>query len=125
MTALCFNWNTITGTILSLIRKLDNESSPKARYYRLLVTARLRPDDPRRERGPMFQVTYDAVVDNPQEGLKYVRDFEEFFEEGDADWEIDEAVDLEERPDQPKGVYWRSGRSWAEDQEACDGKPGH
>ncbi len=115
-------FDSTNPAILALVRKLDGESSPDSHYYRMMIAARIPSTDPRRERGPMFQVTYDLVVDSPQEGLRYVRYFEEFFEEGDAEWEINEAVDLEARPDVPKGVYWRSGRNWAEDQESCEGK---
>jgi tetratricopeptide (TPR) repeat protein len=107
--------------ILALIRELDDERSPAARYWRLVADARIAPEDPRHAELRGYFVTYDVVADSPEEALGYVRAFEEFFPEGKpAAWSVSEFVDMEPRPDDPKGVYWRTGRSAHEDEESCE-----
>jgi tetratricopeptide (TPR) repeat protein len=110
-------YDTASQAILTLLRRMDDERSKTARYLRMVAKAQLRETDPRFATLPRYHVTYDVVADSEEEGLAYVRAFEEFFPEGEpAEWSVAEVVDLESRPDDPKGVYWRSGRSTFEEE---------
>lgn len=87
---------THNDRLLWLIRELRPVRSPRARFYRLLVCARI-------PSGGGFFKNIDAVADSPEEALALYIELDPP-DEG-VELEIEEAKVLEERPDDVKGVY--------------------
>jgi tetratricopeptide (TPR) repeat protein len=87
---------------LWLIREAEGKVSPRAKYYRMIIEGSwLERDEADKEMG--FFVTFDIVADSPGEALEYARRFEK----GDvgASMRIEEFEELEDRTNEPKGVY--------------------
>lgn len=99
------------GALLGLIRKIDGRYSADAQYYRLLVHVRLAEDSPLFGQVRGYFITYDVVAEDPDQGLEMVKEFEG---EAVGTVEVDEAEALEPRPEDPMGVYWRTGRAFYE-----------
>jgi tetratricopeptide (TPR) repeat protein len=92
--------------LLALIRDIDAKYSEKANYYRLLIHGIIPINSPRYSEAKGFYTTYDVVADNSDEALNFVREFEE--EDVKGNLFIEEESLLEQRPHDPKGVYWHS-----------------
>jgi tetratricopeptide (TPR) repeat protein len=90
--------------LLAVIRDADGRFSPDARYLRLLVHARVPPEETAYDIVGFYR-RYDVVAENAMEALEIVRDLE-------PPWplSVEEVEDVEPRPDEPMGVYRRSGR---------------
>jgi hypothetical protein len=92
---------------LWLVREIDGQFSPTAKYYRILVEGmKTEAGDRRKRRG--FFVSYDIVADSIDESLSFIRRIEG--EEVRSSFRVEEATELESRPAEPKGVYARTGR---------------
>lgn len=101
--------------LLALIRDIDAKYSKTASYYRLLIHGIIPITSPRYHEAKRFYTTYDVVADNVDEGLRFIRDFEEDNVKGNLF--VDEETVLEQRSSDPKGVYWRSGYSFYEKED--------
>lgn len=101
-----YDWNN--NYLLALIRDIGGRYSANACYFRLLVHCRVPEASPRFEAGKElhFFVSYDVVADSPEEALEILREYEET--DIRPALEIEECDPLEERPEDPKGVYWRT-----------------
>lgn len=91
--------------LLWLIRDVMPQSSPAARYFRLIVHAE---DLPGVSGG--FYVSIDAVADSVEDAMRLARELDDF--DGAAKVTVQDATDLEPRPDEPKGVYAMGGRAY-------------
>ena len=98
--------------LLALIRDIDAKYSKTANYYRLLIHGIIPITSPRYREAKGFFTTYDVVADNVDEGLQFIREFENDDVKGNLF--IDEEEILEQRPNDPKGVYRRNGYSFYE-----------
>lgn len=101
--------------LLALIRDIDATYSKTANYYRLLVHGVIPITSLRYREVKGFYTTYDVVADNVDEGLKFIREFEDDDVKGNLF--VDEEKLLEQRPNDPKGVYWRTGYSFYEKED--------
>lgn len=91
---------------LWLIREIDRRTSPQAKYFRLLVEGDWPELD--EDGNPLgFFVTYDVVAEHLPQALEYVRNFESV--KVRSSLEISESEELEERPEDPMGVYMYTG----------------
>jgi len=104
-----------SNMLLALIRDIDAKYSKTANYYRLLVHGIIPISSPRYREVKGFYTTYDVVADNADEGLQFICEFEDGDVKGNLI--VDEAKMLEHRPSDPKGVYWRSGYSFYENED--------
>lgn len=111
--------------LLALIRDIDGEYSPSARYWRILVHCGLPEGHPWRANAKGFCRSCDVVADDPEDALTTIRSFEP-----DCVREylcVQEAEPLEDRPDSPKGLYRQSGRCFYgsdDDESPTLGPPG-
>lgn len=97
--------------LLTLLREADDLHSESAQYYHLLVKGTLAQPSPN---GQGFYVNAHVVADNPEEALRFVEVIET---ETGARLEVDEAEVAQRSPQEPKGVYYLSGRVWFEEDE--------
>lgn len=104
-----------SNMLLALIRDIDAIYSKTATYYRLLVHGIIPISSPRYRETKGFYTTYDVVADNADEGLKFIREFEDDDVKGNLF--VDEEKVLEQRSSDPKGVYWHSGYSFYEKED--------
>ncbi|MBW3622482.1 MAG: tetratricopeptide repeat protein [Armatimonadetes bacterium] len=96
-------WDKNCQKAFWLLRQLDGEISPSAKYYRVLVEG-VWPEPFEGETvAPGFFTSYDVVADSREEALAYIRRIEP--DEVGESLRIEEAKALEKRPDEPKGVY--------------------
>ncbi|HSG40745.1 MAG TPA: hypothetical protein VLE27_13975, partial [Thermoanaerobaculia bacterium] len=91
--------------LLAVIRDLDGLSSEASQYYRLLLRGRS-------SEGEGFYCHWHVVADSPEEALVFVQ----ALDAPPADLSIEEWEIVEARPNEPKGVYWRSGRVYFEEE---------
>jgi hypothetical protein len=86
-----------------LIREIIDERSDLAKRWRVVVEGRWAQqfDDSGQDYG--FMATYVVVADTPEEAMEYIRPFEP--EEVRFTLTLNSAVDIEDQPDIPKGVY--------------------
>ena len=95
---------------LTLLRNITNAYSPKAKYFRLMIEGNW-PEPLETEKGKLlpagFLTTYDVVADDREEAFAILLEFEP--EEVRTSLKINETEVLEERPQDPKGVYRRTG----------------
>jgi tetratricopeptide (TPR) repeat protein len=96
--------------LLSLIRDADNRYSPTAKYYRMTVDAKIPFTDPLFQEAKGYVVNYDVVADSVEEALAFVERMEEPAVRGNLI--VDEQEILEDRPEDPKGVYKRTARHY-------------
>jgi tetratricopeptide (TPR) repeat protein len=96
---------------MALIREVEAQYSGKARYFRLLIQGR----GPNPEEGDAadqgFLMKCDVVADTPEEALRLIARFEPAEMRASLTIEETESVRSAEA-DQPKGVYWFSGRAF-------------
>lgn len=78
--------------LLWTIREIRSERSGNAKHYNLLLHA------------PGVYLNVDAVADSPQEALAFARELEP------EDFAIDEVKTIGPKPEEPKGIYFVSGR---------------
>lgn len=98
---------------LILLRSIENSYSPRAKYFRLLVQGEwpeLLEDDDGEMRAFGFIASYDVVAENRKEALAILSELES--EQVRASLKINESEVLEKRPDDPKGVYYMTGRGF-------------
>jgi tetratricopeptide (TPR) repeat protein len=107
--------DTRSRMLLALIRDIEAIFSKTANYYRLLIHGIIPITSPRYREAKGFYITYDVVADNVDEGLQFIREFEDDDVKGNLF--IDEQDLMEFRPDDPKGVYRRNGYSFYEKDE--------
>lgn len=101
--------------LLALIRDIDAKYSETANYYRLLIHGIIPITSPRYREAKGFYTTYDVVADNVNEGLQFIREFEHDDVKGNLF--VDEEEILEQRPNDPKGVYRRNAYSFYEKED--------
>jgi tetratricopeptide (TPR) repeat protein len=94
--------------LLALIRTADGQRSAAAKYFRVTVDARIPSRDPLSQLGGGYIVKYDLVADSVAEALGFVERMEAPAVRGNLRVSDHEVV--EDRPDDPKGVYRRSDR---------------
>lgn len=92
--------------LLAIIREIDGLSSEAAQYYRLLLRGHTSEDED-------FYCHWHVVADSPEEALGFVR----ALDVPPAELSVEEWEIIEPRPNEPKGVYWRSGRVYFEEEE--------
>jgi tetratricopeptide (TPR) repeat protein len=102
--------------LLALVRDIDEQYSAASKYYRLLVHAALPQNHELRREVQGYFIKYDVVAETPEEALGFVREFENA-EFPAAELRIEEAEQLEDRPEDPKGVYHFTGRNFYEDED--------
>ncbi len=102
--------------LLALIRDIDGRYSDKAQYLRLLVDGCLHDGHPLRQETKGYFVTYDVVAETQEQALGWVREFEDA-DNSEIMLRIEESEVLEERPDDPMGIYWRSDRCYYGDED--------
>lgn len=107
--------HTRSRMLLALIRDIDAKYSKTANYYRLLIHGIIPITSPRYRETKGFYTTYDVVADNADEGLQFIREFED--DEVKGNLFIDDEDLMEQRPNDPKGVYWRTGYSFYEKED--------
>lgn len=94
--------------LLTLLRDLDGQHSENARRFDMTLHAHLPQGHALADDAIGYYIVCHVVADNEEEAFQLVRRLES------ADLrpllEIEEAHESEANPDQPKGVYWRSGR---------------
>ena len=98
------------GQLLALIRDADNQYSATAKYYRLLIDIKISVTDPLSQHGAGYFVRYDVVADSVEQALTFVDRMESTVGRGDL--LVQESEVLEDRSDDPKGVYKRSVRHY-------------
>ncbi|MCX6583965.1 MAG: hypothetical protein NT166_27635 [Candidatus Aminicenantes bacterium] len=95
-------------SLLAVIRYIDAKYSPKAMYYRMFLHAKIHVTSSLDEAVKGFYVNYDVVADDSEEALEFIIEFEN--DEEIENLSIEKIEALEHRPDDPKGIYWRSFR---------------
>ncbi len=105
-----------SGELLARVRDIDGCYSRKSQYFRLLIHVRIPADHPSYQEVKGYFITYDVVAETPDNALKWVREFEQI-DKSLGTLCIEESDVLEERPDDPMGVYWRTGRSYYENED--------
>ncbi len=98
--------------LLALIRDADNQYSPLAKYYRMTVDAKIPFTDPMARMGEGYVVNYDVVADSVEQALTFIERMEAPAVRGLL--LVGEHQALEDRPDDPKGVYQRTARYYYE-----------
>ena len=88
--------------LLALIRLIDGQFSADSRYFRLLVAAQL--PAPREDGAIGFFAAFHAVAANPEEALAAYLALDR--RAPHAHCRLDEAEEIEARPDEPKGICW-------------------
>jgi tetratricopeptide (TPR) repeat protein len=101
--------------LLKIIRNIDGSYSKKAKYFRMLIDAKIHDDNPLSADAKGYFITYDVVSDTTSHALDFILRFERQI--GVNVLTIEESEALEPRADEPMGVYWRSGRSFYVDEE--------
>jgi tetratricopeptide (TPR) repeat protein len=96
--------------LLWLIRHADEQYSPAAKYYRMMIDAKIPFTDPLARHGRGYIVNYDVVADSVEEALAFVARMEPPAVRGNL--LVDEQEVLADRPEEPKGVYKRSERHY-------------
>jgi tetratricopeptide (TPR) repeat protein len=104
------------GDLLALIRDIDGCYSTEAQYFRLLIHAKVAADQSMHQEAKGYFVSYDVVAETPERALVWVQEFE-CADSVPATLCIEEEEVLEERPGDPMGVYWRSGRCYYMDED--------
>lgn len=99
--------------LLTVLRDLDGLYSETAQYYRLLVRGEIPANSPLAEEVVGFFSTWHVVADSPEEALGFVKELDL----PPAHLTIEEWEVLEPRPNEPKGVYWRTGRAYFEEED--------
>jgi hypothetical protein len=99
--------------LLKLIRDIDSLYSETAQYYRLLIRGDLPKGNPMAGEGKGFYSNWHVIADSLDEALDFVR----AIDSPPALLSIDEWEILKSRTNDPKGVYWRSGRVYFEDED--------
>lgn len=93
--------------LLALIREIDSLHSDQAQYIRLLIEGTFTKEYVVRYGVKGFYVTYDVVAETPDQSLAWISRFEGC-DEGGLNLAIAEFEIIEERRNDPMGVYWRS-----------------
>jgi hypothetical protein len=101
--------------ILALIREIDDDRSPDASYYRLLLDCSEEEESAPGQLARYF-ISADVVADNLEEAVSFVG----HLHPTDANWNgrVDEYEVLEQRPDEPHGVYSRTRRQYYDQADA-------
>jgi tetratricopeptide (TPR) repeat protein len=94
--------------LLTLLRDLDGQYSKAARRFDMTLHAQLPPGHPLAEDGIGYYIVCSVVAENPDEALQFARRLEP--NEMAPRLEIEESHESETDPQQPKGVFWSSGR---------------
>ena len=98
--------------LLALIRDLDNLYSETAQYYRLQIRGQIPEGSPMAGEAQGFYSNWHVVADSPEEALDFIRKIDH----PAASLSVEEWEAVEARPRDPKGVYWRSGRVYYQDE---------
>jgi tetratricopeptide (TPR) repeat protein len=101
--------------LLVLVRIADDQYSVNARYYRIMIDARMPFIDPESGESEGYIVTYDVVADSVDEALTFIDRLEDPVVRGKLI--VSEHEALEDRPDSPKGVYRRTPRFYYSDDD--------
>ncbi len=86
-----------------LIREIADERSERAKMWRVVIEGKWAEPFEDSDKDYGFLANYMVVADNSEEALDYIREFEP--DEVRFTLKISSAVDLEPKPDAPKGVY--------------------
>lgn len=100
-------------SLLAVIRDIGARYSPRAMYYRMFLHAKIHVTNSLDDTVKGFYVNYDVVADDSMEALEFILKFEN--DEEIENLSIEEIEALEHRPDDPKGIYWRSFRFYYEE----------
>jgi hypothetical protein len=100
--------NVASGSLLTVIRDIDNIYCKDAWYHRALVHGEVLQSDPSYSEAKGFYSTFDVVATTAEECLRFILALDTRKPEGYLT--IQEIKSLEARPTDPLGVYWCSGR---------------
>jgi hypothetical protein len=103
-----YDWSN--GALLAIIRDADNAYSPEAKYYRMTIDAKIPFTDPQYREHKGYVVNYDVVADSVVEALRYVERMKDPIVRGNL--VLLEQEILEDRREDPKGVYDRTVRHY-------------
>jgi tetratricopeptide (TPR) repeat protein len=88
--------------LLSLLRRIDDRHAEDAKYYRLLVAAQL--PAPREDGAIGFFAAFHAIASSPEEALEMYQELDR--RQPHAHTRLDQAEEVEARPDEAKGICW-------------------
>lgn len=89
-------------SLLTLIRRIDDLRSHESRYFRLLVAAQL--PAPREDGAIGFYAAFHAIAQNGQQAFEMYLALDR--RQPHAHTRLDEAEEVEPRPDEPMGICW-------------------
>lgn len=101
---------------LWLVREIEAQYSAQSRYFRIAVRGAWPVAFEDDDEPPGFFRRFDVVAEDEQEAMRLVARMEP--EDVRATLSVHDVQILEHVPDQPKGVYWCSGRVFFPGQEA-------
>lgn len=99
--------------LLTLIRDIDGLYSETARDYRLLIRGQIPEGSPMAGEAEGFYSRWEVLADSPEEALEFIR----AIDTPAAPLKVEEWEARKGRPRDPKGVYWRSGRVYFQDED--------
>ena len=104
----CLEEHGCSREILREIRNLNPRCHKEAKYMRLVVAATLPVGHLWRREAGGYHVMYDVVSVSTSEALTMIHDFESYL--GVEILEVVDSKVVEERPEDPLGVYWITER---------------
>jgi tetratricopeptide (TPR) repeat protein len=104
----CLEEHGCSGEILNEIRNLNPRCHKEAKYMRLVVAATLPVGHLWRREAGGYHVMYDVVTVSTSEALTMIHEFESHL--GVESLEVVDSSVVEERPEDPLGVYWITER---------------
>ncbi|HEX6902694.1 MAG TPA: hypothetical protein VF789_23450 [Thermoanaerobaculia bacterium] len=99
--------------LLALIRDIDGLYSETAQHYRLLIRGQIPEDHPMAGEAKGFYSNWQVLADSPEEALEFIR----AIDRPAAPLSLEQWEAAEPRPQDPKGVYWRSGRVYYQEED--------
>jgi len=115
---LVFDWidrDRACVPLMALLRDVDGQCSDQAKSFELTVNVTFPDDHVLRRESAGFYLVCGVVADDADEALEFIRRLED--DNLGETFEIDEQRDSEADPQLLKGVYWRSGRIFYEDED--------
>lgn len=102
-------------SLLALIREIDALYSQNASYYLITINCKLPEIHSQYKDVKGFFINYEVIADDPNEALNYIKSFED--SELQDNLLLERVELIEPCPDDAKGVFWRSGRIFYENEE--------
>ncbi len=109
-------YNPNNEMLLGLIRDIDNHYSDIASYYQVFIHCSVPASSPSYAEIKGFYCNYDVIAESTNDVIRYIKSFEENMIV-DGEYTIDEYEILEEKAEDPCGVYFVSGKSFYDNDE--------